>query len=171
MSSETARSAFAVNMQEAEEELARALERFARSLSQEVDSCLEDAVRRRREENAFRLKVVLQSLVPKIEGAIVNGSQQQRPLVVEDGGAHKSYWWKDPQTGATMVSQYHFQEPDEHYLGLLRRALGPKFRVWLAWFRCPWGPSWRIYAKYVDWPREHHPPRRRVEAAGRGRLR
>jgi hypothetical protein len=171
MSSDAPQTSFSANMQKAEDELSLALARYAQSLAQEVDNCLEDAVRRRRDWNAFRLHLVLPSFIETVKREIINGSQQQRLIVVEMEGHGLTYWHKDPKTGANLGTRYDFQEPDEHYLGLLREAFGPKFRVWCAYAKGLMGRYWKIYAKYADWPKEHHSPLQEHAQPGKQRRR
>ena len=159
MSNSQTPSALADAMRKAEESLLGAIRQYSQSLSQQVDEVREGAIRRRRKENAFRLAVVMQRVTREVQKQMIDGNRQQREILLEYSRRTYNYWWTDPATGRKEQKGCYFHEPDEHYLGLLRVALGPNFRVRF-WRGVEWVThEWQIYAQYVDWPEEHQAPR------------
>jgi hypothetical protein len=141
VSTESGSESSADRLRQAEEEVVAILEQYSKDLSQQLDDGVQDAIRRRLAFNIQRLRHRLPLHSWRVKHALLADAVGECAILIE---------------GERELGQWHYpQEPDKHYLELVRRSLGPKFRVWVEHRRTLGGWDWMMLAKYLEWPDEH----------------
>jgi hypothetical protein len=143
------------DLNEAEAVLASALRRYSQALSVEVHGLAEMAIANKKQWNAFRLEVMLPRYQRIMKDSLGAFLFERDGLLLEHAGETQSYCREDPETRGKCWETIRFPEPDEHYLALVRKALGPDIKVWVQHRGRFLGYGWALMVGWSKCPPEH----------------
>lgn len=133
----------------AETKLRAALREYAAVLSAKVDGLGEEAAAAAKRSNAIRLELMLPRYRREIHASVAEFTSERGVALESDGMGYlcgsqsRTARWPRAKT-------VYFGRPDEEYLELLRKAMGPAIEVWVEDEpgRVRVLGSWRLLAKW-----------------------